>query len=124
MLLCTRFCPRTLGWWRVYDALVVLVRAQNYMLTISEITRYRFHNQHIRRAKFEKPGDVVAWLGAMQGQEYAMAKWGVAQRMKEIADAEQKAIAEAATQFGKFLGLSPILSQTENPMRISRQQFG
>jgi len=53
-----------------------------------------------------------------------MAKWGVAQRMKEIADAEQKAIAEAATQFGKFLGLSPILSQTENPMRISRQQFG
>jgi hypothetical protein len=41
-----------------------------------------------------------------------------------LTKAEQKAIAEAATQFGKFLGLSPILSQTENPMRISRQQFG
>ena len=58
------------------------------MLTFSQIPRYRFHNQHIGRAKFEKPGDVVAWLGAIQGQEYAMAKWGVAQRMKEITDAE------------------------------------
>lgn len=65
------------------------------MLTISEITRYRFHNQHIGRAKFEKPGDVVAWLGAMQGQEYAMAKWGVAQRMTEITDPElDKAFAD------------------------------
>jgi len=65
------------------------------MLTISEIPRYRFYNQHIGRAKFEKPGDVVAWLGAMQGQEYAMAKWGVAQRMKEITDAElDKAFAD------------------------------
>lgn len=67
------------------------------MLTISEITRYRFYNQHIGRAKFEKPGDVVAWLGAMQGQEYAMAKWGVAQRMTESTDVElDQAFAEGA----------------------------
>src|SRR5688572_2852773 len=95
MLLCTRCCPRTLGWRRVCDALAVLVQIQNHMLTFSQIPRYRFHNQHIGRAKFEKPGDVVAWLGAVQGQEYAMAKWGVAQRMTEITDAElDKAFAD------------------------------
>ena len=65
------------------------------MLTISEITLYRFYNQHIGRAKFEKPNDVVTWLGAMQGQEYAMAKWGIAQRMTEITDIElDKAFAD------------------------------
>jgi len=67
------------------------------MLTLSDVARYRFYNQHIGRAKFEKPDDVVAWLGAMQGQEYAMAKWGIAQRMTEITDAEiDKAFADGA----------------------------
>ena len=95
MLICTRCCPQTLGWQRACDAFVALVRIQKHMLTISEITRYRFYNQHIGRAKFEKPGDVVAWLGAMQGQEYAMAKWGVAQRMTEITDTQlDKAFAD------------------------------
>ena len=58
------------------------------MLTSLEIARQRFYNQHIARGKFEKPDEVVAWLGAMQGQEYAMAKWGVAQRMRETSDVE------------------------------------
>ena len=58
------------------------------MLTLSDIARIRFHNQQIAQTKFEKPEEVVAWLGAMQGQEYAMAKWGIAQRMQEITDSE------------------------------------
>jgi len=67
------------------------------MLTLSDVARYRFYNQHIGHAKFEKPDDVVARLGAMQAQEYAMAKWGIAQRMTEITDAEvDKAFADGA----------------------------
>jgi len=67
------------------------------MLTLSDVARYRFFNQHIARAKFERPDDVVAWLVAMQAQEYAMAKWGMAQRMTEITDAEiDKAFADGA----------------------------
>jgi hypothetical protein len=67
------------------------------MLTPSDVARYRFFNQHIGHAKFEKPDDVVARLGAMQGQEYAMAKWGIAQRMTEITDTEvDKAFADGA----------------------------
>lgn len=61
------------------------------MLTSLEIAHQRYFNQHIARAKFEKPEDVVAWLGAMQGQEYAMAKWGIAQRMKETTDSDIEA---------------------------------
>jgi hypothetical protein len=86
-----------LGWRRVYDAFVALAGIQKYMLTLSDVARYRFYNQHIGRAKFEKPDDVVAWLGAMQGQEYAMAKWGIAQRMQEITATElDKAFADGA----------------------------
>lgn len=69
------------------------------MMTLSEIAHQRFSNQHIARANFEKPDEVVAWLGAMQGQEYAMAKWGLAQRMREINDAEM----EQAFVEGKIL---------------------
>ena len=58
------------------------------MLTLSDIAHIRFHNQQIAQTKFKKPDEVVAWLGAMQGQEYAMAKWGIAQRMQEITDSE------------------------------------
>ena len=69
------------------------------MLTPLDIAQQRFHNQHIARGKFEKPDEVVTWLAAMQGQEYAMAKWGVAQRMREINDAEM----EQAFAEGKIL---------------------
>src|SRR6185503_16532699 len=58
------------------------------MLTLSDAARHRFFNQHIGRTEFEKPDEVVAWLGAMQAQEYAMAKWGIAQRMQEITEPE------------------------------------
>ena len=58
------------------------------MLTLSDIARIRYHNQQIAQTKFKRPDEVVAWLGAMQGQEYAMAKWGVAQRMQETTDSE------------------------------------
>lgn len=67
------------------------------MATPIDIARQRFFNQHIGRTKIERPDDVVARLGAMQAQEYAMAKWGIAQRMKEITDSEiERAFADGA----------------------------
>ncbi len=36
---------------------------------------------------FKQPDQVVAWLGAVQSQDYAGAKWAVAQRAKGITDA-------------------------------------
>jgi hypothetical protein len=41
----------------------------------------RLHNQGITDTRRRRPADVVDWLGAVQAQEYAFAKWGLALRM-------------------------------------------
>ena len=50
------------------------------------IAHQRLLNQHIALQTFQKPDDVVRWLGAVQAQDYAAAKWAVAQRTKGIVD--------------------------------------
>ena len=42
------------------------------------------HNQHLWGAPYESPGAVVQWLAAMQAQEFAYAKWSVAQRASRL----------------------------------------
>ena len=57
------------------------------MMTSLDIAHQRLYNQHLAGTPFEKPEDVVRWLGAVQAQEYAGAKWAVAQRTKGVTDA-------------------------------------
>jgi hypothetical protein len=57
-------------------------------MTSSDIARLRLHNQHIARAAFEKPSDVVAWLGAVQAQDYLGALWAVGLRMRDAVEAD------------------------------------
>jgi hypothetical protein len=47
----------------------------------STIAAQRLDNQRLSRRGPRRAEDVVAWLGAMQAQEYAAARWGVGQRM-------------------------------------------
>jgi hypothetical protein len=49
----------------------------------SAIAEQRLRNQYITRAGRRRPADVVAWLGAVQAQEYPFARWGLALRMPE-----------------------------------------
>ena len=56
-------------------------------MKLADITRLRLVNQHLVRERLEKPRDVVARLGAVQAQDYAGAKWGVAQRTRGAVDA-------------------------------------
>lgn len=49
----------------------------------SAIAEQRLHSQYITRARRRRPADVVAWLGAVQAQEYPFARWGLALRMPE-----------------------------------------
>jgi hypothetical protein len=44
------------------------------------IADLRLHNQLITRPGSRRPEKVVAWMGALQGQEYSPAKWGIALR--------------------------------------------
>lgn len=49
------------------------------MASIS-VSDQRLRNQHLVSKGLKKPADVVKWLGAVQSQDYAGAKWALAQR--------------------------------------------
>ena len=63
------------------------------------IARQRLHRQQISYSKFRSPHEVAEWLGAMQGQDYNMAKWAIGVRLPGSTD---KAIEEALAK-GKIL---------------------
>lgn len=49
-----------------------------------DIVRYRLHTQLLSQSTLTQPADVVGWLGAVQSQDYAGAKWALAQRLKNV----------------------------------------
>jgi hypothetical protein len=64
-------------------------------MTISDVARLRLNNQHIARAKFERPGDVVARLGAVQAQDYLGSLWAVGLRLRNAVEADiEQALAD------------------------------
>ena len=65
-----------------------------------DIPSYRLHNQFLSQTDFTEPEQVVAALGAVQSQDYAGAKWALAQRLK---DAPTDAAIEKAFHEGKIL---------------------
>jgi hypothetical protein len=56
------------------------------MMTSHSIAHRRLHNQHIATARFEKPSDMVEWLGAVQAQDYPAAKWALGLRLQGATD--------------------------------------
>jgi hypothetical protein len=52
------------------------------------IPRYRLYNQYISRPWPEKPGDFVAYMGAVQAQDYLGALWALGLRTPQAAEAE------------------------------------
>ena len=57
-------------------------------LTDLTIAHHRLRNQRLIGPPFENPEDVVRWLTAVQSQDYAGAKWAIAQRVKVTADCQ------------------------------------
>lgn len=41
----------------------------------------RLMSQQIAATRFKKPGEIVAWMGALQAQDYNMAKWAIGLRL-------------------------------------------
>jgi DNA glycosylase AlkZ-like len=54
---------------------------------ILDIVRQRLQNERLIGAPFEKPEEVVRWLGAVQAQDYPGSKWAIGQRVKDCVDA-------------------------------------
>lgn len=46
------------------------------------LTDIRLAGHQLAGPEFERPGDLLAWMGAMQGQDYGMAKWAIGMRLK------------------------------------------
>ena len=57
-------------------------------MTPEGIAGTRLRNQHISSAGLRRPEDVVAWLGAVQAQEFEPATWAVGLRMRDGAAAQ------------------------------------
>jgi hypothetical protein len=66
----------------------------------SDLLHLRLHNQQVTDPRGRKPQDVVSSLVAMQAQEFAMAKWAIALRMKSPVD---DSVIERAFDAGKIL---------------------
>jgi hypothetical protein len=61
------------------------------------LTGYRLANQQLAQQRFASPVGVVEWLGAVQAQDYAAAKWAIGQRLPASTDLEiEQAFAEGA----------------------------
>lgn len=52
-----------------------------------QMARLRLHMQGIEPPRFEQPEQVVQFLGAMQSQEYGLAKWSISQRAAGVDEA-------------------------------------
>jgi hypothetical protein len=64
-----------------------------------ELLRQRLFNQQLTRPRLEDPAAVVAWLGAVQAQDYFGARWALGQRLVGATDAAL----EQAFEAGAFL---------------------
>src|SRR5579859_7689416 len=51
-----------------------------------DIAHRRLHNQFLSQQTFEKPGELVQWLGAVQAQDYGAAKWALGLRLHGTTD--------------------------------------
>jgi hypothetical protein len=59
------------------------------------IAVHRLHSQQLEHTRLEKPIEVVTWLGAVQAQDYAGAKWSIGIRLPDSTDAGiEQAIAD------------------------------
>jgi len=59
------------------------------MMNREDIIKYRLACQHITGGPIEKPEDMVAWMGCVQAQDYAGAKWAVGSRLRSAGNAGQ-----------------------------------
>ena len=56
-------------------------------MTNSEIARQRLFNQNVATQNLKKPAEIVQYMGAIQAQDYAGAKWAVGMRLQKSKDA-------------------------------------
>lgn len=65
------------------------------MMTIQQLIKHRLSVQQLSRHDFKRPEEVVAWLGAVQAQDYSGGLWAVGQRIPGCTEADvEQALAD------------------------------
>jgi Winged helix DNA-binding domain len=63
----------------------------------ADVSRQRLFNHQIAASKFKKPHEIVKWMGVMQAQDFAMAKWAIGLRLPALYDSDiEKAFNEGS----------------------------
>ena len=55
-------------------------------MKLADIANIRLLTQQVVDTKFKSPKDLVVWMGAMQAQDYYMAKWAIGVRLPDSTD--------------------------------------
>ena len=55
-------------------------------MTAARISKLRLSNQHVPGDVFHSPKELVGWMGAIQAQDYSMAKYAIGVRLKNSTD--------------------------------------
>lgn len=55
-------------------------------MTLADISNARISSQHLTSTKFKTVKELVAWMGAMQAQDYSMVKWAIGSRLPGTAE--------------------------------------
>jgi hypothetical protein len=64
---------------------------------VPDLLGQRLRNQKLTGSDAHEPADVVAWLGAVQAQDYAGAKWAIGLRANGVTDADvERAVDDGA----------------------------
>ncbi len=57
-------------------------------MTTTEISNFRLFSQKIALTEFTSAKEIVGWMGAMQAQDFAMAKWAIGLRLLDSTNAK------------------------------------
>jgi Winged helix DNA-binding domain len=60
------------------------------------IAPIRLASQHLAGNRLSQPGELIAWMGAMQSQDYPMARWAIGARLPGATDQEVEAAIDRA----------------------------
>ena len=61
-------------------------------MNLNDIVRIRLNNQQVENTLLKTPKSVVSWMGAIQAQDYPMAKWAVGIRSSSAEQAVEEAL--------------------------------
>jgi len=72
---------------KYWNAIFTDISFANFkIVTPQDITNIRLFSHQLMGGVFKTPKEIVAWMGAMQAQDYAMSKWAVGVRLLNSTD--------------------------------------